>query len=70
MYDMGYAIFGGDVTQDGYVDTGDVTVIDNDQFNFTVGYVDSDVNGDGFTDTGDVTIVDNNQFNFVGAILP
>lgn len=70
MFDMGYAIYGGDVTQDGYVDTGDVTIIDNDQFNFTVGYVDSDVNGDGFTDTGDVTIVDNNQFNFVGAILP
>jgi hypothetical protein len=70
MLDMGYAIYGGDVTQDGYVDTGDVTEIDNDQFNFMVGYVASDVNGDGFTDTGDVTIVDNNQFNFVGAILP
>ncbi|KAF0198738.1 MAG: hypothetical protein FD166_990 [Bacteroidetes bacterium] len=70
MIDGWYAIFGGDVNQDGFVDTGDVTPLDNDQFNFTMGYVPTDVNGDGSVDTGDITIVDNNQFNFVGAALP
>jgi len=70
MSDGWFAIFGGDVTQDGFVDTGDVTPLDNDQFNFMMGYVTTDVNGDGSVDTGDITIVDNNQFNFVGAALP
>ncbi|MFH1121734.1 MAG: DUF5018 domain-containing protein [Bacteroidota bacterium] len=70
MIDGYYVIYGGDANQDGFVDTGDVTPIDNDQFNFTAGYVDTDINGDGSVDTGDVTIVDNNQFNFVGAALP
>ncbi|KAF0195837.1 MAG: fibronectin type III [Bacteroidetes bacterium] len=70
MSDMGYAIFGGDITQDGAVDGGDVTPFDNDQFNFVMGYVDSDVNGDGSVDSGDGTIIDNNQFNFVGTAHP
>ena len=70
MIDGWYVVYGGDVTQDGFVDTGDVTPIDNDQFNFAMGYLVTDVNGDGAVDTGDFTIVDNNQFNFVGATLP
>ncbi|MFH1119324.1 MAG: cohesin domain-containing protein [Bacteroidota bacterium] len=70
MIDMGYAIFGGDITQDGAVDGGDVTPFDNDQFNFGAGYVDTDVDGNGSVDSGDGTIIDNNQFNFVGAALP
>ncbi|MBK9356365.1 MAG: fibronectin type III domain-containing protein [Bacteroidales bacterium] len=70
MYDMGYAIFGGDITQEGAVDGADVTEFDNDQFNFVVGYVPSDIDGNGSVDSGDGTIIDNNQFNFVGAILP
>ncbi|MFH1120272.1 MAG: hypothetical protein V1775_10640 [Bacteroidota bacterium] len=70
MTDGTYVIYGGDVNQDGAVDTGDVTPVDNDQFNFISGYFPSDVNGDGTVDTGDVTIIDNNQFGFVGAVLP
>ena len=69
MIDMGYAIYGGDINQDGFVDGGDVTPFDNDQFNFVAGYVDSDVDGNGSVDGGDGTILDNNQFNFVGAVL-
>lgn len=70
MADGHYVIYGGDVNQDGSVDTGDSTPVDNDQFNFVSGYVNTDVNGDGIIDTGDGTIIDNNQFGFVGAILP
>jgi len=65
-----FLIYGGDVNHDGVVDTGDVTPVDNDQFNFATGYLTADVNGDGIVDTGDVTIIDNNQFNFIGAALP
>jgi len=70
MIDGYYAIYGGDVNQDGTIDTGDGTPIDNDQFYFVSGYVVTDINGDGTVDTADGTIVDNNQFFFVGTILP
>ncbi|MBK6347770.1 MAG: chitobiase/beta-hexosaminidase C-terminal domain-containing protein [Bacteroidales bacterium] len=65
-----YVIYGGDINQDGFVDGGDVTPFDNDQFNFVSGYLASDVDGNGAVDTGDGTIVDNNQFNFVGSATP
>ncbi len=70
MIDGGYAIYGGDVNQDGSVDGGDVTPFDNDQFNYVTGYVVTDINGDATIDSGDGTIIDNNQFNYISAILP
>ncbi|MHC1776585.1 MAG: hypothetical protein AB9834_14365 [Lentimicrobium sp.] len=65
-----FVIFSGDVNQDGIVDTGDITPVDNDAANYAVGYIVSDVNGDGITDTADMTIVDNNAAGYVGAITP
>jgi hypothetical protein len=65
-----YLIYGGDVNQDRVVDTGDFIPIDNDSYNYVVGYVVSDVNGDGQVDTSDFIIVDNNSYNFVNAKLP
>ncbi len=70
MTDGWFTLFGGDVNQDGFVDTGDSTPVDNDQFNFIGGYVASDVNGDGTVDTADGTVIDNNQFNFAGSVHP
>jgi len=70
MIDGYYVIYSGDVNQDGSVDTGDSTPIDNDQFGFVSGYVATDINGDGTVDTADGTFVDNNQFFFVGSVLP
>lgn len=69
-YDGWYVIYGGDVNQDGSVDTGDFTPVDNDQLNFATGYLLTDINGDGSVDTGDFSIIDNNQLNFVAAQLP
>jgi hypothetical protein len=65
-----YALYGGDVNQDGTIDTADMTPVDNDSGNFTNGYLSTDLNGDGSVDTGDMTIVDNNASNFVSAVLP
>jgi len=65
-----YAIYGGDVNQDGSVDTGDMTPVDNDAAAFVAGYVVTDVNGDGSVDTGDVTIIDNNGAAFVTSVTP
>ncbi len=63
-------IFSGDVNQDGAIDIGDMTPVDNDAANFINGYLPTDVNGDGVVDTGDMTIVDNNAAGFVGAMTP
>jgi len=65
-----YVIFGGDIDQDGLVDTGDLTPLDNDSNIFAFGYLITDVNGDGLVDTGDMTIVDNNGTNFVSSVTP
>ncbi len=69
MSDGYYTIYGGDVNQDGSVDTGDMTLVDNDAA-FVSGYLATDVNGDGTIDTGDMTIIDNNAAAFVGSITP
>ena len=63
-------IFGGDVNQDGAVDTADMTPVDNDAASFGTGYLATDVNGDGMVDTGDMTIIDNNAAVFVSSITP
>lgn len=65
-----FIIYGGDVNQDGSVDTGDMLPVDNDSFNYVFGYLNSDVNGDGSVDTGDMIIVDNNSANYVGTQHP
>ncbi len=70
MTDGHYTIFGGDVNQDGAVDTADMTPVDNDASGFASGYLVTDVNGDGIVDTGDMTIIDNNAAAFVSSIAP
>ncbi len=65
-----FVLFGGDVNQDGVVDTADITPVDNDSGNYLSGYLVSDVNGDGVIDTGDMTIVDNNAAGYVGSATP
>ncbi|HCT71147.1 MAG TPA: hypothetical protein DF409_09075 [Bacteroidales bacterium] len=70
MIDGRYVIYGGDVNQDGAVDTADMTPVDNDASGFATGYLATDVNGDGTVDTGDMTIIDNNAAAFVSSITP
>lgn len=65
-----WTIYGGDVSQDGFIDTGDMTPVDNASRIFLSGYLYQDVNGDGFIDTGDMTIIDNNASQFIGAMHP
>ncbi|MFH1120221.1 MAG: CARDB domain-containing protein [Bacteroidota bacterium] len=65
-----FCFFGGDVNQDGFVDTGDMSTVDNESGNFTTGYISADVNGDGIVDTGDMIILDNNGSSFVGTVTP
>ena len=59
-----FAIYGGDINQDGIVDAGDLSLVDNDAFNSVSGYVKTDVTGDNFVDGSDLSIVDNNAFQW------
>lgn len=65
-----YAIFSGDVNQDGIIDAGDLSEVDNDAFNSLSGYVRTDVTGDDFVDASDLSVVDNNAFNGVMVVRP
>ncbi|MBK6966462.1 MAG: hypothetical protein IPH20_21845 [Bacteroidales bacterium] len=65
-----FVIFGGDVNQDGVVDSADMTPVDNDAANYQSGYFPTDVNGDGIIDTADITIIDNNSASYTGVIAP
>jgi len=65
-----YAVYSGDVNQDGVIDIADGSLIDNDALNFNSGYLPTDVNGDDIVDVADAVYADNNGFNFVGAITP
>ena len=65
-----YAIYSGDVNQDGVVDGTDAALIDNDAANFGSGYLPTDLNGDDVTDGSDAVIADNNAANFVTVIRP
>ena len=65
-----FAIYSGDVNQDGTIDLTAGSQIDNDAFNFVSGYLPTDVNGDDVTDLADAVYADNNAFNFVSKITP
>jgi hypothetical protein len=65
-----FAIYSGDINQDGVVDIFDVIDMDNDVISFAAGYVTTDLNGDGVVDIFDIIILDNNVINFVAAITP
>jgi hypothetical protein len=65
-----FLVFGGDVNQDGFVDSGDYPGVVNGNFNYLTGYLATDINGDGFIDSGDYPIMVNNNFNYVGTIHP
>jgi hypothetical protein len=65
-----YVIYGADVNQDGFVDSGDYPGVVNDNFNYVTGYLPTDINGDGFIDSGDYPIMVNNNYNYISVILP
>jgi len=65
-----FALYSGDVNQDGTIDASDLSNVDNDAFSSVSGYVNTDLNGDDLVDATDVSIVDNNAFNAVSVVRP
>jgi hypothetical protein len=56
-----YAIYSGDVNQDGTVDLYDSQITENGAINTLFGYYSSDCNGDGSTDLFDLQLIENNS---------
>lgn len=65
-----FAIYSGDVNQDGLIELTDFLLVDASIQNFDGGYVVNDLNGDGLVDLSDFLIVDANIQNFIGVITP
>ena len=66
-----YAVYSGDINQDGFVDSFDFPALDTDIFNGVSGvYVNTDLNGDGFVDSFDFPLFDVNSFNGVSVMTP
>ncbi|MBK7213178.1 MAG: carboxypeptidase regulatory-like domain-containing protein [Bacteroidales bacterium] len=65
-----WAIYSGDVNQDGLIDSSDMISVDNDAGNFSAGYMATDLNGDGLVDSGDMILLDNNAANFISTVHP
>jgi hypothetical protein len=65
-----WLIWGGDVNQDGIVDSSDMNYIDNGSAAILFGYNVEDVNGDGIVDTSDMNLVENNSTMIIMAITP
>ena len=66
-----WAIYSGDLNQDGFIDGNDFPGFDNDSFNGVAGsYQATDMNGDGFVDGNDFPVFDINSFNGLSVVHP
>ena len=65
-----YVIFGGDVNQDGIIDSGDMAPVDNLSSAAATGYLPEDINGDGLIDSADMANIDNNSSAAIGKVVP
>lgn len=65
-----WAIYSGDINQDGSVDNSDYSLWEIDANNFAFGNYNSDLNGDGNVDNSDYSIWEGNSNQFVFTITP
>jgi hypothetical protein len=65
-----FAIYTGDLNQDGIVDNSDFSIWETDANNFTSGFVITDFNGDGIVDNTDYSLWEADASNFVGVVGP
>jgi photosystem II stability/assembly factor-like uncharacterized protein len=65
-----YCIYSGNVNQDDIIDGLDLSLVDNDAYNFSSGYFVTDLNGDDIVDATDLALCDMNASNFVSVVRP
>lgn len=67
---VSFAMFSGDVNQDGFIDGVDLGFVDNDAQNFVTGFSATDLNGDEIVDASDYALADNNALNYISVQRP
>jgi hypothetical protein len=67
---VAFAIYVGDVNQDGFINLVDILAVSNNSSEFIHGYVNTDLNGDNLTNLNDIIAVYNNSNTFVAGIHP
>lgn len=65
-----FAIYNGDVNQDGAIDLNDVLQTYNSAGSFETGYTATDIDGDSIVDLNDLVIAYNNSVAFVSVVKP
>jgi hypothetical protein len=66
-----YAMYTGDLNQDGYIDATDFPQFDSDnQMAISGEYISTDMNGDGYVDATDFPIFDSNNQNGITSVMP
>ena len=65
-----FAMYTGDLNQDGYIDAVDYPLFDSDNLSGASGNYATDMNGDGYVDAVDYPIFDFNNLNGVTSYLP
>jgi len=65
-----FAIYTGDINQDGNIDITDTPLLEADISNFAYGYLATDLNGDGNVDISDQPVLEENIAKFIYSITP
>lgn len=65
-----FALYSGDVNQDGSVNLTDILAVFNDAGIFAAGYIKTDLTGDNVANLTDIILAFNNSVNFVHKITP
>ena len=65
-----WAIYTGDMNQDGIIDNDDFSIWEADANNFISGYSSTDLNGTGNVENGDFSLWELNANEFVGVVKP
>jgi len=65
-----FAIYNGDVNQDGSIDLSDIVIVNNNASIFLAGYIETDIDGNNITDLSDLLITYNNSSNFISSMKP
>ena len=65
-----WALYSGDINQDGNIDTIDYPFLETDTNNFATGNYTTDLNGDGNVDTIDYPLLETNTNGFISVAHP
>ncbi len=65
-----FALYSGDVDNDGAIDGSDAQLVDNDAAFYLSGYLVTDLNGDSSVDGSDMVFVDNNAASYITKQVP